>query len=106
MYRSLDDSLAETMVMTLSDQRLIDKDGNLVETRASQLENFKRFQSPLSICSRPIRQDELSNVNLCLACLVRVIQGPCLPPSFANGRLDSDKAKKNEAIRQTMEVVA
>jgi len=48
----------ETMVMTLSDQRLIDKDGNLVET-----------------------QDELSNVNL----------------------LDSDKAKKNEAIRSQVE---
>ncbi|CAE7246716.1 SART1, partial [Symbiodinium necroappetens] len=48
----------ETMVMTLSDQRLIDKDGNLVET-----------------------QDELSNVNL----------------------LDSDKAKKHEAIRSQVE---
>ncbi|CAE7514030.1 SART1 [Symbiodinium natans] len=48
----------ESMVMTLSDQRLIDKDGNLVET-----------------------QDELSNVNL----------------------LDSDRAKKNEAIRSQVE---
>ncbi|CAK9094786.1 unnamed protein product [Durusdinium trenchii] len=48
----------ESVVMTLSDQRLIDKDGNLVET-----------------------QDELSNTNL----------------------LDSDKAKKNEAIRSQVE---
>eukprot|EP00434_Breviolum_minutum_P029709 symbB.v1.2.026264.t2/scaffold2611.1/size89775/8 len=48
----------ESVIMTLSDQRLIDKDGNLVET-----------------------QDELSNTNL----------------------LDSDKAKKNDAIRSQLE---
>ena len=48
----------ESVIMTLSDQRLIDKDGNLVET-----------------------QDELSNTNL----------------------LDSDKAKKNDAIRSQVE---
>ena len=62
--------------MTLSDQRLIDKDGNLVETPTSESKVIKAERKRVSCC-QCVRQDELSNVNLCLA---KIALSECVLP--------------------------
>lgn len=80
----------QSVIMTLSDQRLIDKDGNLVETQPGCMEEsildltdrdckfydfcamgtapFCRGMPPCHHATSPsVRQDELSNTNLLLA---------------------------------------